>query len=217
MPTKSNITLALDSCHATAINLDSDNLTILSTDWSGVESVYKTNLSQMHTIKDRWRAIHADVADYVPAGSSILDIGCGDKDILNTISVDSDGEYWGIDLNSAADQVHDLDGDLLTLNKTWDVGLCIETLGFIDDPGRMLDHYKQYANSWIITIRPMVPNSVPIAKSSVNVKHTWNRDGLITFLNEHFSSVTVSDTIYTDVQTYNSGFPKPFLIAVCTP
>jgi hypothetical protein len=220
MPTKSIITVSLDNAHSLAKIDDSDGEggIVLSYNWtSDIDSDYKSNLAQMHIIKDRWREIHTDVADYVPAGSSILDLGCGDKDILNTISVDSDGDYYGIDLYSGADLQYDLDGDLLTLDKTWDVGLCIESLGFIKDPGRLLDHYKQYATTWVITVRPLAENHSVRARSEVNVRHCWTRDTLITFLNQHFSSVTVSDLIYTNILTYKSGYPKPFLIAVCIP
>jgi len=217
MPDKSLITLSLDSCHSVAITVGNDSTgepIITETNWTVVDSDYKSAMADMYMIKDRWRAIHTDVADYVPAGSSVLDLGCGDKDILNTITTD---DYHGIDLYEGADQVHDLDKELLPFDRTWDVGLLVETLGFIDNPGRLLDHYKQYATTWIITVRPLDPNSLVIKRSEVNVKHSWTRDLLIDFLNEHFSSVTVSDTVFTDILTYRSGYPKPFLIAVCTP
>ena len=212
MATKSTFTTELDAIRANAITLDSDDA-ILAEDWAAIDTEYKAKLATMHTIKHRWQAIHTDVADYVPDGSSILDLGCGDKEILNTITCD---DYHGVDLNSAADEIHDLDGSLLTWDRTWDVGLCIETLPFINDPARMLNHYKQFATNWVISLRPIIEDNLAFRTSKVNFKHGWTRDQLIVFLNEIFTSVTVSDIIYTEIETYGTGFPKPFLIAVCS-
>src|SRR5210317_1691973 len=213
MATKSTFTTELDTIRADAITLDSDDA-ILAKDWASIDTEYKAKLAIMHTIKHRWQAIHADVADYVPSGSSILDLGCGDKDILNTITCT---DYHGVDVNLAADQVHDLDGSLLTFDRTWDIGLLVEVLQFVEDPGRLLNHYKQYATNWVLTIRPVTEENIAFRESRVTFKNGWTRDEWVVFLNEHFASVTVSDVIFTDIVTYGTGFPKPFLIGVCTP
>ena len=214
MATKSNITIELDRFHAASLILSDDKSTIVDQQWEPVDARYKTTLGEMYKIKDRWKSIHKDVKLYVPDGSSVLDLGCGDKEILNTIVTN---DYWGVDLYPKADEHHDLDAELLTWDRTWDVGLIVETLSFIREPDRLLDHYKQYANSWIITTRPINPLAAVIKESRVNARHYWTRDLFRDFLYQHFDQVDVSDIIYTDIECYGSGFPKPFIIAVCTP
>jgi len=213
MATKSDLTLQLDNYHSQALIEDSANA-LPAFNWEPVDALYKTYLAQQYKIKDRWRGIHSSVAEYVPNDSTVLDLGCGDKEILNSISPSS---YYGIDLYEGADRQYDLDGELLTDLGSYDIGLMVESLNFITDPGRLLNHYKQFATTWIITTRPMHPKSPSIKESRANARHYWLRESFIDFLYEHFDSVTVSDDIYpAGLVTYGTGYPKPFIIAQCS-
>ena len=120
-------------------------------------------------------------------------------------------DYLGVDLYEGADVHHDLDKELLTWDRTWDVGLMVESLGFMLDPNRILTHYKKYATNWVITVRPLDPNHNSVKESRVNIRHAWTRNLLIEFLYNHFDTVNVSDTIYTNIETYGNGFPKPYV------
>jgi len=107
-----------------------------------------------YTYKERWRKRNLDIVNLItPFTGTVLDLGCGDKDILNFFTIDKNilvTDYIGLDRVDKADIVTDLDNEVVNLEKTYDIGLAIGVLEYLQDPFKTLKSYKPYAKRWII-------------------------------------------------------------------
>ena len=160
-----------------------------------------------YQVKDRWSERNSTVAEYIPAGSSILDLGCGDKDILNYVEC---SDYWGVDLCKYADQIHDFDDELLTWDRKWDIGLLLGVIYYPHHTDRFLSHYKQFADKWIVVINP----KTILLKDQWN--HCFNEDTMPPVLLRHFSKVSSRIDIPTTIPKLGrSHETKTFQMWVC--
>jgi len=164
-------------------------------------------LQNEYLLKHRWNERNPAVCRYIPAGSSILDLGCGDKDILNFIECD---DYWGVDLCPLADQVHDFDHELLEFGRTWDVGLLLGVITYPKDVDKFLNHYKKFAKRWIIVINP----KEYYLKSEWN--NYFNNESLVKLLQSHFGYVSLPMNIATTIPTLYTGDYKNFTMCICS-
>jgi len=123
---------------------------------------------------------------------SVVDFGCGDKSILNYCKFK---EYLGIDKNSNADIVTDLNNYDFTLPKKYDVGIILGVLEYLDNPEKFLKFVSPFAKTFIILI---LPRQTP--------KKEWKQS----FSTYSFESLL--NNIFKKINYYNNG---KYLIAKC--
>jgi hypothetical protein len=165
-------------------------------------------IKEEYLLKARFAPQKDIIKTHIPAGSSVLDLGCGDKDMLNYITC---SDYHGVDVCELADQVHDFDGDLLTWDRTWDVGLMVSMLYYPEDTDRFLNHYKQFASKWIVTIAPM-PR---LLKPEWN--HSFSPTRIEGVLNTHFTTISSKIEIESDISRLGREGTKYWCMYICTP
>ncbi len=128
-------------------------------------------------MKNPWSDRNNFIKDYIPDNVSIVDFGCGNKEILDFCNPT---KYLGIDITNDADLKIDLN-NTFSLNETYDLGLLLGVLEYVKDPSFTLNNVKKYAKKFIIV-------SLPVKK-----KNEWNQaftEGSISLLlNDHFSNV----------------------------
>lgn len=91
---------------------------------------------------DRWEF----VKDYIPNNVSIVDFGCGNREVLDHVVP---AKYLGIDTCDGADVIADLN-DTVYLSETFDLGLLLGVLEYLDDPAGTLGNIVQYANHFVV-------------------------------------------------------------------
>jgi hypothetical protein len=101
----------------------------------------------MYDLKHRWNLRTKQVADLILPNSTILDIGCADKDFLNFYKAK---DYLGIDKTDKADIQLDLDQDIYVPYKNYDYCLILGVLEYLDYPDKIVNFYKKYADATII-------------------------------------------------------------------
>jgi len=115
---------------------------------------------------------------------SVLDIGCGDKSILNYYSPK---EYLGIDKDNRADIIVDFDVDCLELNKTYDIGLILGVLEYLSNPDKLINDYKGNVTRFVIIV---------LTRHAPKINHKWkrafNESSFNLFLSKHFNEYTVT-------------------------
>jgi hypothetical protein len=116
-------------------------------------------------------------------GTTVLDIGCGDKSILQYLNFKS---YLGIDQSDAADIVMDFNKESPNLTDKFEVGLVLGVLEYVDDPGQLIKSVKHNCDRMIILV---LPKKVP--KYHHGWQRTYNSKSFKEFLNRHFTNVTV--------------------------
>ena len=124
-----------------------------------------------YTYKNVWRVRNKEILKLIKGfNGSILDLGCGDKDILNFF-VPRKGvvvtDYMGLDRVNTADIVTDFNKETVKLNKKYDLGLAIGVLEYLENPIDVLKAYKPYAKRWII-----LTHHSP--KGRKGLKKTWH-------------------------------------------
>jgi len=124
-----------------------------------------------YTYKNVWRVRNKEILKLIKGfNGSILDLGCGDKDILNFF-VPRKGvvvtDYMGLDRVNTADIVTDFNKETVKLNKKYDLGLAIGVLEYLENPIDVLKAYKPYAKRWII-----LTHHSP--KGKKGLKQTWH-------------------------------------------
>ena len=80
-------------------------------------------------------------------GCSIIDYGCGDKDILNFIKP---FRYVGVDKNPNADIVIDFDKEKVKIQDQFDVAIMLGLLEWLERPFDFLNQIKTTADRFII-------------------------------------------------------------------
>jgi hypothetical protein len=124
-----------------------------------------------YTYKNVWRVRNKEILKLIKGfNGSVLDLGCGDKDILNYF-IPRKGvvvtDYLGLDRVKTADIVTDFNTETLKLDKEYDLGLAIGLLEYLEHPMDVLKAYKPYAKRWII-----LTHHSP--KGNKGLKQTWH-------------------------------------------
>ena len=192
-----------------------------------IENIWKKELfPNQWKQRDRWGEIYSTIKTKIPLNCSILDLGAGDEYVKKFQKHNRD--YLSIDINGKCMLTHDFDYDLLDLwqyraggrplpdgadRKTWRIGLCVEVLEYIKDPVRFVDHYMQYASTWIFTSRVARPDH--IYEDHHPLQNRWrSHQEFINFFKQFNFSYVGGGAIETSLTTC-SGKQKPFAMAVC--
>lgn len=91
---------------------------------------------------NRWRF----VKDYIPNNVSIVDFGCGNKEVLDYITPT---DYVGVDCNEPADVIANLNQKII-LDKKFDTALLLGVLEYVDDPDYTLSNIVEYSDNFIV-------------------------------------------------------------------
>ena len=124
-----------------------------------------------YTYKNVWRVRNKEITKLIKGfNGSVLDLGCGDKDILNYF-VPRKGvhitKYIGLDRVDTADIVTDFNKEIVPLKDEYDLGLAIGLLEYLENPMKVLKAYKPFAKRWII-----LTHHSP--KGTKGLKQTWH-------------------------------------------
>ena len=98
-----------------------------------------------------WTEINLWIKNFIPDNSSVVDWGCGNKDILRYINTN---RYLGIDRNEYADIIADFNVEIpnVVFHKKYDIGLVLGVLEYVQDPEYFLRSIKYSANTFIILV-----------------------------------------------------------------
>lgn len=96
-----------------------------------------------------WTERNKWIKDSIPNDKSIIDWGCGNKDILRYINPP---KYLGIDCISDADIIVDLNKEIPIINEKYNVGLVLGLLEYLDNPQEFLNSIKSTADIFLILI-----------------------------------------------------------------
>lgn len=94
-----------------------------------------------------WSERNNWIKNFIPNNTSVVDWGCGNKDILRYISP---SKYTGIDQNEFADIQADFNIEIPILFSKYDVGLVLGVLEYLQDPDYFLRSIKPTADIFII-------------------------------------------------------------------
>tara|TARA_B110000285_G_C15130569_1_gene623268 strand:+ start:1608 stop:2102 length:495 start_codon:yes stop_codon:yes gene_type:complete len=124
-----------------------------------------------YTYKNVWRVRNKEITKLIKGfNGSVLDLGCGDKDILNYF-VPRKGvnvtRYVGLDRVDTADIVTNLNTEVVPLDAKFNLGLAIGVLEYLENPMEVLKAYKPFAERWIILTHHS-------AKGNKGLKQTWH-------------------------------------------
>lgn len=132
------------------------------------------HLSNKHAWSDRDRFI----TPFIVPDSTIIDYGCGHKDILNYYTPT---DYIGLDLNPDADVIVDLN-EYEPIHTDYDYALVLGVLEYLEDPFTFLNKVKNTANTFIIL------NYLRSKKKNI-WKQTFTLDRVTTEYNKIFNNV----------------------------
>lgn len=139
-----------------------------------------------------WTERNIWVKNFIPDNSSVIDWGCGDKDILRYISP---SKYIGIDINPKADIIADFNIKVPKLFSTYDIGLVLGVLEYLNDPEYFLRSIKPTANKFLILTLPSL------------IKPSWKQS----FTDRQIESLL--SKIWTNISTETDG---QYLLNICT-
>ena len=128
-------------------------------------------------MKNPWSSRWEFVKNYIPDDISIVDFGCGNREVLDYIKP---AKYVGIDRCADADIVADLDQPL-HLNEQFDLGLLLGVLEYLEDPRRTLNNIVGYAESFIVVTLA--------AKKKPEWRQAFDIDSIDQLLCKFFSTV----------------------------
>jgi hypothetical protein len=128
-------------------------------------------------MKHVWYNRNEFVAEYIPANVSIVDFGCGNKEILDFCTPT---KYLGIDICDQADLKFDLNIEL-TLNEKYDLGLALGLLEYVKDPNFTLSNIKKY-------VRKIIVLTLDVKKKNEWLQ-TFNQDQISSLMHTHFKNV----------------------------
>ena len=135
---------------------------------------------------DRWDF----VKNYIPDKVSIVDFGCGNREVLDYIVPQM---YLGIDRCDTADLVADLDQPL-SLDKKFDLALLLGVLEYVKDPEFTLSNIVSTADCFVVLSLP------------VKQKREWLRA---------FTEQTIDQLLnkfFTSVQHHRHG---RYILSIC--
>jgi hypothetical protein len=128
-------------------------------------------------MKHVWYDRNTFVANYIPDNVSIIDFGCGNKEILDFCTPT---KYLGIDICDQSDLKFDLNNEL-KLDEIYDIGLALGLLEYIKDPDFTLSNIKKYVKKIIVL-------NLDVKKKNEWVQ-TFNEDQISMLMNKHFKNV----------------------------
>ena len=128
-------------------------------------------------MKNVWSERNLFVKEYISENISIIDFGCGNKEILDFTSPN---RYLGIDLTNEADLKLDLNNPI-ELNEHFDLGLLLGVLEYLKDPNQTLSNIKQYADKFIIL-------SLAVKKKD-EWTNAFNMESIDALMQKHFKNV----------------------------
>lgn len=97
-------------------------------------------------MKHSWSNRNLFLKPHIPDQISIIDFGCGNKEILDFCNPKN---YTGIDIRDDADIVMDLNNPEIIQEK-YDIGLILGLLEYLDNPSYTLKKIKHCANTFLI-------------------------------------------------------------------
>lgn len=87
------------------------------------------------------------VSSMLDSNKTVLDLGCGDKEILKYYTPSA---YCGIDIRDDADLKIDLSTDFV-LESKWDYILCCGIIEYLPDPKKFLSKIHSFGDYFIIS------------------------------------------------------------------
>jgi hypothetical protein len=134
------------------------------------------------TLNPGWTGRNEALAKFIHNGSSILDLGCGSRDILRYVTTSA---YCGIDYfdNEFADIQLDLNTDFNLPEGKWDYILCSGLLEYLEDVSHFFFRIKHKANSYVFTYWQ---NATAQGSGIVNERAPKNVVDFEEILSEHF-------------------------------
>ncbi len=127
--------------------------------------------------KNPWSDRFLFLEKYIPSNVSIVDFGCGNKQILDYCSPRN---YLGIDISEDADLQIDLNKPF-ELDKTFDVGLILGLLEHIENPEFTLQQCIKYADTFVIL--------TSTAKMKAEWKQRFDKESIEMLLKKYFKNV----------------------------
>ena len=121
--------------------------------------------------------LHLTLKYYISDNLSIVDFGCGNKEILEFCNP---SEYLGIDITPNADLILDLNKEF-SLDKFFDLGLLLGVLEYVDDPNFTLNNIKLFAKKFIVV-------TLPVKKKS-EWKRAFTEESIDTLLRTHLKNI----------------------------
>jgi SAM-dependent methyltransferase len=119
---------------------------------------------------------------YLPSDKSVVDFGCGNKEVLDYFSPSN---YFGIDkYSSHADLVADLDNEL-SLTNHFDVGLVLGVLEYLDNPEFTIKNIKKFADKFYIL--------VSVAPKKDQWKQSFTKESIEEMLKKYFNNVEIQE------------------------
>jgi hypothetical protein len=101
-------------------------------------------------INPSWTKRNEVIASYIKKNKSILDLGCGAKDLLKYIP--EPNKYIGVDYHDEhADLVLDLNNDFQLPDHEWDYIICSGLLEYLNDIPVFFSKIKNHSDIYIIT------------------------------------------------------------------
>jgi len=130
--------------------------------------------------KNLWGDRLLFLKDHLPSGKTVIDFGCGNKEVLDYFSP---SKYFGIDkYNKSADLIADLNQPL-TLENTFDTGLVIGVLEYLDNPNITIENIKKYADEFLIL--------VSTAPKKAQWKNSFTEESIKHLISSHFKNFKI--------------------------
>ena len=127
--------------------------------------------------KNPWSDRFLFLEKYIPTDVSIIDFGCGNKQILDYCSP---SYYFGVDVCKEADLYVDLNKDF-ELNEKFDLGLILGLLEHVDNAEFTLKNCIRYADKFLVLTSS--------AKMKSEWKNSFNESSIKELLEKYFLTV----------------------------
>lgn len=140
-----------------------------------------------------WSERNLWIREFIPANNSVIDWGCGDKDILRYISPP---DYLGIDKFDLADIRADFNLQIPNIEEKYDIGLVLGVLEYLDNP-----------NSFLRSIKPTADRFLILCFVNHRLKSEWTN----AFTSDEVKLMLTSLWKNVSFETY-----KNYLLGICT-
>lgn len=122
---------------------------------------------------DRWQWVKT----YIPNNISIVDFGCGNREVLEHIQP---SQYLGIDLVSTADVMADIDTPL-QFDQRFDLALLLGVLEYVYDPDEVMRNVVKAADKCLVLTLD--------SKIKPQWQRTYNQQSVLDLLQRFFGRV----------------------------
>lgn len=129
-------------------------------------------------MKNPWSDRFEFVKNYISNDQTIIDFGCGNREILDFINPK---EYFGIDLVDTADLIADLNQTII-IDRHYDLGLVLGVLEYLNDPEFTFTNIRSSADTFLVL-------TLPVKKKS-NWQRTYATEDINSLLNKFFKDIT---------------------------